>query len=272
MLLAFGRVPVHAQASSYVVLDAADLDQASVRLPQTAREMAVVGALERILKQDGPAPWPVLVLSAPDRRQNAADVPTLATTRRILLRDENAEFQPAAAIVLNSVYWGVIDPPPAWTDGSLATVVARHELYHVRRAWLRTQNTIAQADAIEERVRGAGSPPVDRKSLESMVHQSLTAWEEIEAIDRSLGSAVLLAAHRRGLLLYREENRLRDLEIEKSLMALFAVRDPRARQEIHRWLRDLLHQDLLHQGRGAAKIAASPYRGRLRLPTTDFLP
>jgi hypothetical protein len=77
------------------------LEQDTLRLPRTAREMAFVAALEWILKQDGPAPWPVLVLSAPDRRQHAPDVPTLATTRRIMLRDEissrNTSGLPGAA-------------------------------------------------------------------------------------------------------------------------------------------------------------------------------
>lgn len=260
-------VPAHAQASglaqlhpregcpSYTVLDSADLDLDTLRLPRTAREMAFVAALEKILKQDGPARWPVLVLSAPDRREHSPEVPTLATTRRILLRDETSTFRPAAAIVLNSAYWGGADPSRSWTnnsstnnrwtDNTLATVVARHELYHVGRAWSRGPEAAAHANAIEERVAGVGSPPIYRKGLESLVRQGLTAKEEIDAIDRSLASAVLLPAHRQGILRYREESRLREAQIVKNLMDLFpSVRDAAARQEIQRWLTDLLHRDL----------------------------
>ena len=228
---------------SYVLLDSADLDQDTLRPPQTAREMAFVAALEKILKQEGPALWRVVVLSAPISRPHAPDVPTLATTRRIMLRDDGGESRPAAAIVLNSLYWGVVDPPRSWADGGLATVVARHELHHVRRAWLRARDVIAHADTIEQWVRGVGSPPVYRKGLELMVDQSLAAREEIKAIDQSLGSAVLLVGHRQRILQYQEENRLRDLQVVKKLMGLFSsVRDPRAREEIQRWLTDLLDQ------------------------------
>lgn len=243
---------VHAQdlhsrdaCPSYTVLDSADLDPDTLRLPRTPREMAFVAALEKILKQDGPARWPVIVLSAPDRREHSPDVPTLATTRRILLRDESSPYRPAAAIVLNSDYWGTADPPRSWTESGLATMVARHELYHVERAWLRAPEAVAHAGAIEERAAGVGSPPIYRKGLESMVRQSLTAREEIEAIDRSLGSAVLLSSHRQGILRYREESRLREVQIVKNLMDSFpSVRDTSVRQEIQLWLMDLLHRDL----------------------------
>jgi hypothetical protein len=253
-------VPAHAQAfglaqlhqrdgcPSYTVVDSVDLDLDNLRLPRASREMAFVAALEKILKQDGTAPWPVLVLSAPDRREHSPEVPTLATTRRILLRDVSSTFRPAAAIVLNSVYWGDADPSRAdnrWADSGLATMVARHELYHVARAWSRGPEAAAHANAIEERVAGVGSPPIYRKGLESLVRQSLTAREEIEAIDRSLASAVLLPAHRQGILRYREESRLREVQVVKNLMDLFpSVRDAAARQEIQRWLADLLHRDL----------------------------
>ncbi len=211
-------------------MDAAGLHADTLRAPRTARELSFAAAFARARKQERAAPWPVLVLCA------RADSPALATTRRILLR-EGASLRPAAAIVLNTSYWGTADPPLAWSDAGLATVVARHELYHARRAWLRSQEVTASAAAIEERL---GST-VDRKALESMVDQALAAREEVEAIDRSLDSAVLLAAHRRGMLLYREQSRQRGAESLEKLLRLF---EPLERPETHRWLSELFRQTL----------------------------
>jgi hypothetical protein len=214
-----------------------------LRLPRSAREKAFVAAIRTTLRQDGPAPWPILVFAAPDRRKHGLDVSSVATTRRILLRDEKAVFRPAIAIVLNSSYWGGLDPSPSWTDSGMIVLSARHELYHAQRAWLHAQQTAAHADAIAERVRLAGAIPVERKGLELLVSAAMAAEEEMAAIDRSLRGAAIGSDHRRGILEYREANRLRDAAIVKSLLGLFTpAKDLNVARELNRWLAHLLHE------------------------------
>jgi hypothetical protein len=46
------------------------------------------------------------------------------------------------------------------------------------------------------------------------------------------------------MLRYREENRLRGVAAEKNLLALFtSATEPSARQELQRWLADLMLRD-----------------------------
>ncbi len=225
--------------AAYFILDAADLRPETMRLPKTTRELAFVTALEYSLRQDAPAPWPILVFSAPDRRPMDPDFSTLATTRRIVLCNQKEPCRPAAAILLNSLYWGVSDAPPSWLDRCLAALVARHELHHARRAWVRAQKTAVLANAIEARLRQWGIFP-DRNGVELMVNQSIAAREEIAAIDRSLGSTVLLPAQRMSILRYRENNCIHLAKIVKRLLDLFTNGSkPGARKELVRWLDDL---------------------------------
>jgi len=230
----------HPGCRVYFILDAADLPPESLRPPKTDRELAFVAALDDSLQRDGPAPWPILVFSAPDRWQTDADLFTVASTRRIILCDQKEICRPATAILLNSLYWGVTDPPPSWVDRCLVTLVARHELYHAKRAWLRAQKTALVASAIETRLRQSGIFQTDRNGLESMVHQSIAAREEIAAIDGPLGSTVLMPAQRRSILQYREDNRIRLAKILKNLTDLFRSDDkPGCKQEIGYWLENL---------------------------------
>ena len=234
----------HPGCRIYFILDAADLDSESLRSPKTDRELAFVAALDDSLQRDGPAPWPILVFSAPDRRQTDADLFTVASNRRIILCDQKDMCRPATAILLNSLYWGVTDRSPSWVDRCLITMVARHELCHAKRAWLRAQKTVLLADAIETRLRQSGILPTDRNGLESMVNQSITATEEIEAIDGSLGSTVLLPAQRMGILKYREANRIHLAKILKKLTDQFKSGDkPGSRQGIGHWLESLFRDN-----------------------------
>ena len=230
----------HPGCAAYFILDAADLRPETLRLPRTARELAFVAALENRLHEDGPSPWPILVFSAPDRRATDPGFATLATTRRIVLCEQKEVCRPAAAILLNSLYWGGAESPPSWVDRCLAALAARHELHHARRVWLHAQKTTGLADAIEARLRESGISRTDRNGLESMVSRSIAATEEIEAIEGSLGSTVLLPAQRMGVQRYQEDNRIELAKTLKRLVDLFTADNrPGARQELGRWLESL---------------------------------
>lgn len=225
----------------YFVLEAADLDPDSLRLPVTPREKTFVAAVDHLLRQDGPADWPIFVFSAPDRLRHALDVAAMASTRRIILRDRTGAFRPAAAIVLNSAYWGIADPSGNAADAGMASLVASHETYHARRVWLHAGEIAAHADVIESRLRDTGDPPPDRKRLELLVSQEIAASEELAAIDCSLHAAPLRAERRRSILEHRETARLRDVKLVKSFLDFFtSVRDAHSRREIERWLTGLL--------------------------------
>ena len=143
-----------------------------------------------------PLRWAILVFSAPDGRPVDSNFSPLASTRRIVLCGHTGVCRPAAAILLNSLYWGGADPPVNLADQCMVAMVARHELYHAKRAWHHARQTVELATAIEARLRAAGIFPVDRNGLEMMVNQAIAANEEIEATDLSLGSSVLLPAQR----------------------------------------------------------------------------
>jgi len=226
--------------AAYFILDAADLRQETIRLPKTPRERAFVTAVKNTLRKDGPAPWPILVFSAPDDRPMASNFLPLATTRRIVLCGRAEVCRPAAAILLNSLYWGVADPPITLADRCMAAMVARHELYHAKRAWQHARKTVVLANAIEERLRAAGIFPVDRNGFEMMVNHAITAKEEIEATDLSLGSTVLLPVQRMSIRRYSGDNAIRLHNIVKRLVDLFTdANNPGARQELSRWFNAL---------------------------------
>ncbi len=123
----------------------------------------------------------------------------------------------------------------------MAAVVARHELYHARRTWLRAQATAELANGIEARLRQSEIFLADRNGLELIVNQGIAATEEIEAIDRSLVVTVLPAAQRMSILRYREDNRIHLNRLLKKLQDLFTAGN---RQELRRWLEDLFHHGL----------------------------
>lgn len=127
----------------------------------------------------------------------------------------------------------------------MAAVIARHELHHARRTWLRAQNIAELANRIETRMRQHEIGPADRNRLELIVNQGMAASEEIEAIDRSLEATVLPAAQRTSILRYREDNRIHLTKVLKQLQDLFIAGDQAAdEQELGRWLVALFHHEL----------------------------
>jgi len=229
--------------AAYFILDAADLRKETIRLPKTPRERAFVTALQNTVQKDGPAHWPILVFSAPDSRPVNSSFSPLASTRRIVLCDQTEVCRPAAAILLNSLYWGVSDPPITLADQCMEAMVARHELYHAKRVWQHARKAVVLANAIEERLRTAGIFRVDRNRLEMAVSQAIAAKEEIEATDLSLGSTVLLPVQRLSIVRYGRDNVVRLSTVLKRLEDLFTERNkPGERQELGRWF------DALFQG------------------------
>lgn len=238
-----------ADRTFYFALEARDLGGCPPRLPRSTRETAFARMVDKVLKSTGPAPWPVFVFSAATDDKSALDTFSLATTRRIIVRDGKSAPQPASAILLNSACWGGNDAAPVW-DGHLIEIAARHEIYHARRAWRRAEETAAHADAIVARLRQADIVAPDRVKLESLVRQGILAWEEVEAVDHSLKAAHLPTYRRQGYLEYRERNK----QLQKKVVQLFAgfftsVKDEQARRSLEQWLNDLLRQDLLSSSR-----------------------
>ncbi len=235
--------------SFYFALEAGDLGGQAPHLPCSTREETFARTVDRLLKSEGPAPWPVFVFSGSTNDKRSLDAFSLATTRRIFVRDGHAAPQPASAILLNSAYWGGNDPAPVW-DNHLVEVAARHEMYHARRAWLRAEETAAHTDAIEARLREAHIAVQDRTRLESLVRQGIAAWEEVEAVDSSLVGVALPTYRRQRFLEYREQNK----ELQKKVVQVFAglftgVKDGKAKKELEHWLTELLRKDLQPQPR-----------------------
>ena len=228
----------------YFALEAGDLGGQAPHLPRTSREEAFARSVDKALKAEGPAPWPVFVFSGPSNDKNSLDAFSLATTRRIIVRDGKAAPLPASAILLNSAYWSTSDAAPVW-DNHLVEVAARHEVYHARRAWLRAEETAAHTDAIEARLHDAQIAVADRTRLEVLVRQGLAAWEEVEAVDSSLTGVALPTYRRQRFLEYRERNK----ELQKKVVKVFAglftgVKDGQAKKDLEQWLTDLLRKDL----------------------------
>ena len=232
----------------YFALEANDLGGEAPRLPCSTREVGFARAVERFMRQERPAPWPVFVFSAASTQKQSLDVVSLATTRRIIVRDGTGAPQPATAILLDRAYWGTNDAAGMAGDDRLTDLVARHEFYHAKRAWLRAEETVAHADVVELRLHDAGIFAPGRLKLESLVRQGIMAWEEVEAVDRSLVGAVLPTYRRQRFLEYRERNKDLQNRVIKVFAGFFTgAMDAKARKELEQWLTDLLRKDL-HPG------------------------
>jgi hypothetical protein len=220
----------------FFALETADLGNTPPRLPLTRREVTFARTVERLLHEGGAPPWPVFVFSAATSQPPSIDAVSLATTRRVFLREGGGAMQPAAAIVLNRAYWGTQDSSPEFADDRYTAVVARHELYHARRAWLRARETAACADAIEAKLLAAGTPQ-DRFRVEALVRRGMMAIEEVHAVDCSIGAAAIPSHRRRSFLEYREGQRRLYGKAVHALAALFAAGGGK---EMERWLSGLL--------------------------------
>ena len=222
-------------------------------MPAAGREKRFAGAVEKALREEGGAPWPVFVFSGPNKRKVSLDAVSLASTMRIIVRDWKGALTPASAIVLNSDYWDVTDASPEWQDDRFSAMVAKHEVYHARLAWFRAGEITAHADEIEARLRSEGSPCRDRFALESLVGQAITASEEVSAIDVSLSSAAMPSYRRQGILEYREKNVGIERRAARTISALFP--SSRSGKAIEKWLDGFLNARL-RSGREQPGVAS----------------
>jgi hypothetical protein len=224
--------------SFYFALEAGFLTE-TPHLPAAPIEKAFAQEVDRLLRKEGPAPWPIYVFSGRGAPQGPLDSVSLATTMRILVRTPEGGLQAASAIVLNSPYWGARssfapeDPYPS--------IVARHELYHARRAWTRASAIGAGADAIEAAFAPANAVPSDRAALETLVSQALIAGEETAAIDRSIAAPGISPQRRLSALEYRARNAKIEDALAERILDLFpaakdVARPAQARQRVVRLL------------------------------------
>jgi hypothetical protein len=225
----------------YFPLEAEDLGTHPPHSPASRRERVFAEAVARILREQGPAPWPVYVFSACYEQNAGLDALSLATTRRMILREAGGEFGPAVAILLNAKCWESPARIPIQKDDRLCELVARHELFHARRAWLRAAEIKERTDAIQERLRGEKIAAPGRANLELMVRDGLAAEEEIEAVDAS-GSFAMLPQYMQGFMEYREQNKQRYRKAIKAVLGLFPSVNPgETARNLEKWATGLLH-------------------------------
>ncbi len=204
--------------SFYFVLEASFLAE-SPHLPDKPLERLFASDVYALLRKEGPAPWPIFVFSGRGRQQAPLDSVSVATTIRILERTGDGPFQAASAIVLNSPYWNA--SPTLSSADAYPAMVARHELYHARRAWTRASEIGATADEIEAAFATPVATLPDRAALESLVSQALIAGEEVSAIDRSIAAPGISSARRLDALEYRERNLRIEEKLAGKILGLF---------------------------------------------------
>jgi hypothetical protein len=225
--------------SFYFALEAGFLAE-TPHLPTKPLEKMFAREVDSLLQKEGPAPWPIYVFSGRGSPEAPLDSVSLATTVRILARTGDGAFQAASAIVLNSPFWSA--SPELSPDDAYTAMVARHELYHARRAWTRASAIAATADAIETAFGAAEAPSANRAMLESLVSQALIAGEEVAAIDRSVAAPGISSSRRFNALEYRERNVKIEDKLATRILELFpslqsAARSGEARKRVVRIFR-----------------------------------
>ncbi len=225
--------------SYYFVLETGYLAE-TPHLPSSTLEKRFAQDVDRLLRKEGPAPWPIYVFSGPGAPKAPIDSVSLATTIRILVRTGESAPQAASAIVLNSPYWGA-DAALA-PDDPYPAMVARHELYHARRAWTRASEIGVDADALEAAFGGSAKFTLDRAELESLVNQVLIAGEEVAAIDSSITAPGISSQRRLDALQYRQRNVNIEQRLAGKILDLFpALRGAAKRAEARKRILGVFH-------------------------------